>query len=423
MSLCVQILRNGGLPEVLEAGTDPEHLFDEGQLVFKYIREHYGKYGKVPDVATVETDTKADIPELGDIPEPVNYYIDRIKQRALDKLTAEQTKKQLEALDNNDANKAVEEAQELLSKVSKQNLAGEIIDDWVAGVDERVAEYEELKKSPGGVTGVPTPWTGINDLTQGMNEGDFWIIVGRPGTGKTWHLTKMGIHAWVSGFKPLIITMEMSRQRMKRRMDAVYARVAYYDFKRGKLGMHIEDQYKEAMEGLKGQHPLHLVSRKRVKTTSDVSILIEQLQPDVVFIDGIYKLRPGGGTRNRAHWEQMMETVDEIQEIALDKAVPILGTTQFSRSQVKKGKSQTKAGLEDVAFADAIAMNADIIIALLSTPELKVNDELIMQLLKNREDDTKAFTSKFDLNAMDFDTTGEWDEGMSGDDGDVSADY
>lgn len=422
MSLCVQILRNGGLHAVLEAGTDPEHLFDEGQKVFNYLREHYGKYGKLPDIATVETDTKIDIPELVDIAEPVDYYIDRIKQRALDKLTAEQTKKQLEALDNNDAGKAIEEAQELLSKVSKQNLAGEIIDDWIVGVDERVAEYEELKKFPGGVTGVPTPWVGINDLTQGMNPGDFWIIVGRPGTGKTWHLTKMSVHAWVSGFRPLIISMEMSRHRMKRRMDAVYARVAYYDFKRGKLGMHIEDQYKEAMESLKGQKPLNIVSRKRVKTTADVSILIEQIKPDVVFIDGIYKLRPGGGTRNRAHWEQTMETVDEIQEIALDKEVPILGTTQFSRAQVKKGKSPTKAGLEDMAFADAIAMNADVILALLATPELKANDELILQLLKNREDDTKSFTSKFDLNAMDFDQTGEWDGG-SDDDGDVSADY
>jgi replicative DNA helicase len=422
MSLCVHILRNGGLPPVLEAGTDPEHLFDDGKKVFEYIRVHYGKYGKIPDVATVETDTKVDVPDLADIPEPVDYYIDRIKQRALDKLTAEQTKKQLEALDNNDANKAVEEAQELLSKISKQNLAGEIIDDWIEGVDERIAEYEELKKSPQGVTGVPTPWPGINDLTQGMNPGDFWIIVGRPGTGKTWHLTKMSIHAWVSNFKPLIISMEMTRERMKRRMDAVYARVAYYDFKRGKLGMHIEDQYKEAMKSLRGQHPLNIVSRKRVKTTADVSILIEQVQPDVVFIDGMYKLRPGGGTRNRAHWEQMMETVDEIQEIAQEKEVPILGTTQFSRSQVKKGKSQAKAGLEDVAFADAIAMNADVILALLATTELKANDELILQLLKNREDDTKAFTSKFDLNAMDFDETGTWDDGTD-DDGDVSADY
>jgi replicative DNA helicase len=423
MSLCVHILRNDGLPAVLEAGTDPEHLFDDGKTVFQFIRVHYGKYGKIPDVPTVETDTKIDIPDLSDIPEPINYYIDRVKQRALDKLTAEQTKKQLEALDNNDANKAVEEAQQLLSQVSKQNLAGEIIDDWIEGVDERILEYDELKKAPQGVTGVPTPWQGINDLTQGMNPGDFWIIVGRPGTGKTWHLTKMGIHAWVSKFKPLIISMEMTRQRMKRRMDAVYARVAYYDFKRGKLGMHIEDQYKEAMQGLKDQHSLNIVSRKRVKTTADVSILIEQVQPDVVFIDGMYKLRPAGGTRNRAHWEQMMETVDEIQELAQEKEIPILGTTQFSRSQIKKGKGTAKAGLEDVAFADAIAMNADVILALLSTTELKANDEIILQLLKNREDDTKAYTSKFDLNAMDFDQTGDWDGGEGDDDGDVSADY
>jgi replicative DNA helicase len=425
VSLCVHIVRD---PQtwfrVLDAGVEAQHLFDDGQAMFECVRDHFAQYGKVPDVDTVEQETGITVPSLAAVPEPLAYYIDRVKDRALDRLATEKVKAAVTALEQTDSNAAVEAAKELLTEVSRQNLAGEMIDDWVRNTDERWAEYQRVKAHPGGVTGIPTPWDGVNDITQGLNPGDLWILVARMGSGKTWHLLKMAQTAWLAEANPLLVSMEMPRQKIKLRLDALWARTPYSDLRRGNLGMHIEPTYQQALDGLKDKTPLHLVTRKRVKTPRDVAILIEQLRPQVVFIDGLYKMRPSGRGGFRQQWERMSELVDEVQELSQEKEIPFVCTTQFNREQTKKGgkgkgkpKAQDQAGLEDMAFTDAIAMNADVVMALLSPDSLRANNEILLKFLKNREDEVKHFTSKFDLSTMEFEQTGEWGADDDFDDG------
>jgi len=423
LSLAAHIIRAGGISAVLDAGIVPDHLMDEGRSIVDYAQSHFSKYGKVPDAATIAQDLQFAVPDMSEVPEPISYYIDRIKERTLDRLAVDKVKKMLEAADKVDTKAIIDTAKEFITEISKQNLSGEVIDDWTKHTKERWQEYEDAKAHAGGLIGIPTPWNGINDLTQGILPGDFWILVARPGTGKTWHLVKMAIHSWLYEANPLFISLEMTRPRIKRRMDAAYARVDYKAFKRGQLGMHIEDTYKQALDSLKGKPPLHIVTRKRVKAVNDVAILIEQLKPGVVFIDGLYKLRPSGGLRQKSHWERIMDLVDELQELGQEKECPILGTTQFSREQTKKGGRS--AGLEHIGFADAIGMNSDVILALLSDDKLKMQKTLQLKMLKNREDDTKSWITKFDLAAMDFSEQGEYDEAEenSGGGGDASVSY
>jgi replicative DNA helicase len=424
VSLCVHIVRNDGWFRVLDAGIESQHLFDDGQAMFECVRDHFAQYGKVPDADTVEQDTGLAVPMFSTVTEPLDYYIDRVKDRALDKLATEKVKAAVAALERTDSEGAVEAAKELLTEVSRQNLAGEMIDDWVRGTDERWDDYQRVKSHPGGVTGIPTPWDGVNDITQGLNPGDLWILVARMGSGKTWHLLKMAQTAWLAEANPLFISMEMPRQKIKLRLDALWAKTPYSDLRRGNLGMHIEPVYQQALDGLKDKTPFHLVTRKRIKTPRDVAILVEQLRPGAVFIDGLYKMRPSRGSF-RQQWERMSELVDEVQELSQEKEIPFICTTQFNREQTKKGKGgkgggkgrQDSAGLEDMALSDAIAMNADVVLALLSPDSLRANNEILLKFLKNREDEVKHFTSKFDLSAMEFEQTGEWGDDDDFDDG------
>lgn len=428
MSLAVCVVRSGQLPAALDAGITSDHLFDEGRIVFGYAKGFFTKFGKIPDAATVEQDTKIKVPDLSEVTEPVAYYIDRIKARALDRLAVDQVKKMVAAADKVDTKSVVAGATELITEISKRNLAGEPIADWT-NVGNRWNEYQTVKNTPAGLTGIPTHWPSVNDITQGINKGDFWIIVARPGCGKTWSLVKLTLEVWLQEYHPLFISLEMPRPKIERRLDACYARVNYHDFKRGRLGDLVpglgDFQYKAALDSLKGKSPLSIVTRKRVKTVSDVAVLIEQLKPDVVMIDGLYKLRPSGKNAYKSNWEKIMDLADEIQELCQEKECPIVGTTQFARTQVKSGGkgSAVKAGIEHLAFADAIGMNADVILALFSTEELKANGEHIIRLLKNREDDIGAWTAKFDLTSMDFTETGKYEDAADSGGDDASVDF
>lgn len=430
LCLVARAVRGGDWQEILDAGFGPELLFDAGKKALEFVRAHYADHGKIPAAETVERDTGVAIPVLADVLEPTSYYIERVRKRALDNLAVEYSNKQVEALDKGNPEAAVESARDLLAQVSKNNLTGEPIGDWTRSVDSHLAEYARIKGHPGGVTGVPTPWPGLNELTQGLNPGDLWILAARLGRGKTWMLLKMALEAWLAEKNPLIVSMEMPRDRIERRLNAMWARVPYGALRKGLLGMHVEGHFRESLEALREAAPLHIVTRKRAKTPQDVAILIEQLKPGAVFIDGFYKMKPSGRGSYRAHWERMVDLIDELQELAQDKETPLLVSTQFNREQTKKsGKGRKKeskgdddAGVEDLAFSDAIAMNADVVLALLWPDELRADDAICLKLLKNREDERKAWSVKFDLDKMDFDETAEWG-GSGGSDADAKVEY
>jgi len=54
--------------------------------------------------------------------------------------------------------------------------------DFIA---ESVARLEKLAESPGAITGVPTGFADIDDMTSGLQPGDLVIVAGRPSMGKT----------------------------------------------------------------------------------------------------------------------------------------------------------------------------------------------------------------------------------------------
>lgn len=445
LSLAIHVARGTAFQLVRDHGLSPEVMYDEGRKVYEYVLEYFGKYGKIPDPGTIENDLKFPIPPLTDAPEPPSYYLDRIKERALDKMVLEATQAQTRAMEKLNTRAAMDAVKKLLSDVNRMSLAGEPIDDWTQRTDDRWALYKEAARFKG-VTGLGTPWPGISDLTMGMQPGDFWLVVGRPKSGKTWNLLKMAIYSWltpvvtkfndagaVAETRPcrvLIITMEMLKRSIKERMDSIYSQLSYSGIVGGTLGMHVEDQYKISLDTLKGKNPLWVVTRNRVRDVRDIPIVIEEIQPDVVYLDGLYKMRVEGG-RYKSNWEKITDIADDLDLICKTKGTIIVGTTQFNRGAVKvgnkpkgKGKTIPLAGLENLAFADALGMNPDVVIGVISTKRMKDNNEAILQLIANRRGKEGAWQVHFDPGTGNFDEIAPFDEegGGGGDEPDDSGD-
>ena len=70
---------------------------------------------------------------------------------------------------------------------------------------------------------VPTPWPRINDLLQGgLGNGDFGLIFGNPGGGKSWSLVSLGGHAVKMGYTVLHYTLELGEDYVGKRYDAFF---------------------------------------------------------------------------------------------------------------------------------------------------------------------------------------------------------
>ncbi|HUU58876.1 MAG TPA: hypothetical protein VMZ50_04985, partial [Phycisphaerae bacterium] len=122
MMFAAHVVHGDGFKLALDEGVLPEHIYDDGEKIFSYVRGHFVQYGKLPDAVTVRRDTGVVVPDLIDAPETAQYYVDKVRERARDKVTREAVKRQIEALDQDDATAAIEAATEMVAEASRQGL-------------------------------------------------------------------------------------------------------------------------------------------------------------------------------------------------------------------------------------------------------------------------------------------------------------
>ena len=72
-------------------------------------------------------------------------------------------------------------------------------------------------------TTIPTPWNEFNELLQGgLGNGDFGLIFGNPGGGKSWALIALGANAVSMGYNVIHYTLELGEEYVGRRYDAYF---------------------------------------------------------------------------------------------------------------------------------------------------------------------------------------------------------
>jgi len=148
-----------------------------------------------------------------------------------------------------------------------------------------------------------------------------------------------------------------------------------------------------------------------VRTVSDIEVLMARIEPDVVVIDGFYKLHTWGG-RDRKREERVSDVVWEIKQLALRKKVPIIATTQYNREVAKKAKKHKykAGGAEEAGFSYAIFQDCDIGIGLYADADTYAENEMYVYLVKNRNDPGDLiFRTEWDLENMEFEFIAEED--------------
>ena len=68
--------------------------------------------------------------------------------------------------------------------------------------------------------------TKINNLLQGgLGNGDFGLIFGNPGGGKSWSLVSLGGYAVRMGYNVLHYTLELGEEYVGKRYDAFFTKI------------------------------------------------------------------------------------------------------------------------------------------------------------------------------------------------------
>ncbi|HXJ08283.1 MAG TPA: DnaB-like helicase C-terminal domain-containing protein, partial [Burkholderiales bacterium] len=107
------------------------------------------------------------------------------------------------------------------------------------------------RDNPSDVTGVPTGYAKIDQMTSGLQSGDLVIVAARPSMGKTALALNIAEHVAVDNGLPVaIFSMEMSATQLAQRMLGSIARVDQHKMRTGKLSDREWGELSDAMAKL-----------------------------------------------------------------------------------------------------------------------------------------------------------------------------
>ncbi len=331
---------------------------DEEEVhAYEYSRGHFRKYGELPEIVTVEEETKVRFPNT---PESVDFYLQKVHNRHVYNEVRAKFRPLRDAISESDIDAIRDEAQSIYqscvpySSDTKELLT---LGDLSSSVLE---EYDYVHSLPG-MAGIPTGFDYIDEQTHGYQNGDLIVWPGRPATGKTMLLLHAARAAHREGKSVLIVSMEMTLKQLAARVACHQANLDPRLVRKGKLSYWGRKALADAVDHYASANNFHLFAGNFNKKVEDVDMLVQELGPDVIFIDGMYLMRPSSGRRGMGRFEASAYVTDELKRITLMRDRPIIATTQFGRAA---GKGGAEGSLENIGYTDTIGTHASIVIGI-----------------------------------------------------------
>ena len=410
--LISNIIDRGDWRAVQDCGLLPTHfLTDDGIDVFTWLFDEYVDSREVPGKNRVRR--KFPNFEFCSTRDPIKTLVREVKRSHVRSVAYEIIAEMNELLEDD------EDPMEVLALnlPALRDLTVEFTDnDGVlmgSSADELAAEYDETRNA-GGVLGLPFPWDPLNLQTGGMQDGQFIVLYARPKNMKTWLLCATAVHIYLEvGKRVAVYSKEMTIKQMRRRCASIIAQLDDGKIRTGRLSDEDEDIYKDCLYDIKEAEQdavdagrrspaLLFLSDKGVKGGSTVESLrarIEKFEPDILFVDGFYLMRDARSGKKNRDWTTVSNISADIKELALEMDIPVFGTTQANR-EAAKGSGDD---LAEVAYADAIAQDADLVMRCIKGKAPEGYPEVMLTFPGARDAEIRPFT----LNArpgQDFST-------------------
>ncbi len=381
------LVDNDTLPEILEILSPQDFYRSSHQKMFTAITELFSKDEPV-DLVTLTNILRergwlegiggaSYLANLVDtVPFAVNaqYYAKIIHEKACLRQLIEKTnaiaKRCFE--DRGDVESVIDFAESSIFEISENKIKpafypiGKIIEINIDALEERQGNKAL-------VTGVPTGFTKLDELTAGLQKSDLVILAGRPGMGKTACALNIAKNSAVDANIPVaIFSLEMSKEQLSFRMLSSEARV---DSSRLRRGFITQDDWIKITDaaGFLSQAPIFIddspnitvleirAKSRRLKMESDIGLII---------IDYI-QLMKGRASAERRDLE-ISEISRSLKALAKELDIPVLALSQLNRKLEER--SDKRPQLSDLRESGALEQDADIV-AFIYRDELYNKDE------------------------------------------------
>jgi replicative DNA helicase len=220
---------------------------------------------------------------------------------------------------------------------------------------------EALHKSGRRITGVPSGFVDLDEMTSGFQRSELIIVAARPSMGKTSLCLNVAVHAALEGVGVAVFSLEMSREAVVQRMLCSEARVDSQLVRRGTLRDHDFTKLARAAGILQGaplwiddtpaQTLLEVRSKaRRLKAENDLGLII---------VDYLQLMRSPEYADNRV--QEISDISRSLKALARELDLPVIALSQLSRASEQRGGDR-KPILSDLRDSGAIEQDADVVI-------------------------------------------------------------
>jgi len=223
-----------------------------------------------------------------------------------------------------------------------------------------IDKLDELARTHGKITGIPTGFTDFDNRTAGLQPSDLILLGARPSMGKSALLLNIAHHVAIRKLTPTAyFTLEMSKEQCVNRLLCAEANIDAQKLRTGELND--DDWYKvaEAMAPL-SQGALYIDDTPGI-SVAELRAKCRRLKMEkglgLVIIDYLQLMTVSGRCESRQ--QEISEISRSLKGIAKELDCPVLTAAQLSRAV--ESRADHRPMLSDLRESGAIEQDADVV--------------------------------------------------------------
>ncbi len=257
----------------------------------------------------------------------------------------------------------LEVAEQRVFKIAEEGARGR--KDSVSmrdAVKEAFRILHQRYENRGQLTGLPTGFSDLDEMTAGLQPSDLVIVAARPSMGKTAFAVNMAENAAIRSKKAVVIfSMEMSSSQLAFRLISSMGRIHQQHLRTGDLAEEDWPRVTQAITMLSDAKifiddtpslsPVDLRSRAR-------RLQREHGELGLIVIDYLQLMQVPGNKENRA--TEISEISRGLKALAKELNVPVVALSQLNRSLEQRADKRPM--MSDLRESGAIEQDADVIL-------------------------------------------------------------
>jgi replicative DNA helicase len=292
------------------------------------------------------------------------YYASIVAERALLRRLVEAGTRivQMGYSGQGDALDLVNNAQAEIYGVAGHESADDYVPLTIA-VDAAVEEIEAARGRDGQMTGVPTGFAELDQLTNGLHGGQLIIIAARPALGKSTLALDFARSAAIKNDQPTIFfSLEMGRSEIAMRLMSAEASVPLQAMRKGTLDSRDWTTI-ASVRGRINDAPLYIDDSPNM-TLVEIRAKCRRLKQreglKMVVIDYLQLMTSGKRVESRQ--QEVSEFSRALKLLAKELQVPVIALSQLNRGPEQR--ADKKPAISDLRESGSLEQDADMVILL-----------------------------------------------------------